>query len=394
MRLARPRLESMLLFGTALLLAAISLFAGAWAHYIRTSDGDWDYVHHTREVIHQLGELKLSLLELENSERGYLITGREALLERNAAARKSFTETHGQLGRMVADNPEQLERLKEIVPLFGARVASSVRLVDLRDNHGLGAAQPIIVARVDEAQSDRIETVIDLMLHDESRLLDVRRDKFKRTLDTRSNLAVASMVIILALIVGLGFAVRYDLRLRALHLGNLDLIAHSDALTGLANRRHLVTAGSAMLALAQRNNKMTAVLMLDLDGFKGVNDTLGHEVGDLLLREVARRLKGAVRGSDLLARLGGDEFIILLPEISDIDGAKVLAQKLVETLGAEYVLGDSRCNSVGTSIGLALSPNHGDDIDTLMRHADMALYAAKRAGKRQYAIYQDGMNTA
>lgn len=130
--------------------------------------------------------------------------------------------------------------------------------------------------------------------------------------------------------------------------------------------------------------------MLDLDGFKGVNDSLGHEAGDLLLRSVAQRLTASVRGSDLVARLGGDEFIIMLSEVSDIDGVKALAQKLVEALGAEYMLGDKLCNSVGASLGLAWSPDHGDDIEILMRHADMALYAAKRAGKRQYAIYKAG----
>lgn len=119
-----------------------------------------------------------------------------------------------------------------------------------------------------------------------------------------------------------------------------------------------------------------------------MNDALGHEAGDLLLQAVAQRLTAAVRGSDLVARLGGDEFVIMLPEVAGIDGATLLAHKLVEALGAEYTLGDKRCTSVGTSIGIAWSPAHGGEISELMRHADMALYEAKRSGKRRYAIYE------
>ena len=266
MTLSAPRLESMLLFGTAVLLAGIALIAGAWVHYIRTSDVDWNYVRHTREVIQKLDGLKISLLELENSERGYLITGREALLERNGVARESFSAGHDELSQLVSDNPDQVQRAREIKPLFGERLLSSGQLLDLRDNYGLGAAQPMIVAGVDHAQSGRIEAVIDAMLKEELRLLDLRRAKLKGTLDQRRNLAIISIAIMLLLLAGLGVAVREDLRLRALHLGRLDQIAHSDMLTGLANRRQFMTAGAAMLALARRNQKMTAVLMLDLDG--------------------------------------------------------------------------------------------------------------------------------
>lgn len=393
MTLSIPRLESLLWLGTTLLLAGIAMFASTWVHYIRASDVDWDYVRHTREVIQKLDELKISLLELENSERGYLITGRDALLERNVMARESFNAKHNELSRMVADNAKQIQRANEIKPLFAERLVSNGRLVELRDNYGLGAAQPIIVAGVDQAQSDRIDSVLDDMLAEEFHLLDIRRTKLKSTLDSRRNLSIISVVIMLSLLAGLGFAIRSDLRLRAQHVRKLDQSAHSDMLTGLANRRYFVTTATSMLALAQRNQKMAAVLMMDLDGFKGVNDTLGHEAGDILLRKVADRLKENMRDSDLIARLGGDEFVIMLPEVSDLDGLKKLAQKLIDALAEEYMLGERLCNSVGASIGLAWSPDHGDAVDTLMRHADLALYAAKRAGKRQYALYESRMST-
>lgn len=393
MKLPALRLESMLMLGTALLLACIAMFAGTWVHYIRTSDVDWDYVKHTREVIQKLDELKISLLELENSERGYLITGRDGQLERNAAAKHSFSSMHADLAKMVADNPEQVKRIRAIEPLFGDRVISSGQLLELRDNLGLGATQPVLVAGLDKVQSDKIDTLIDAMLQEELRLLDIRRQKLRSTLDRRKDLALVGMIIIMGLLCGLGYAVRLDLRLRAEHMAKLDQIAHSDMLTGLANRRHFVSAGLSLLALSQRNQKMTAVLMLDLDGFKGVNDSLGHEAGDVLLAEVAKRLTQTVRSSDVVARLGGDEFVIMLSEVSSIEGVKTLAQKLVEVLGDAYLLNGQRCTSVGTSVGLAWSPDHGEDIHALMRHADMALYAAKRAGKRQYAVYESRMST-
>jgi diguanylate cyclase (GGDEF)-like protein len=386
--ISRPKLETMLVGGVILTLLIILLFGAIWAHFIRASDGNWAYVRHTREVIQKLGGLKIDLLELETSERGYLIAGRDSLLVRHAQAQAGLLRNQQELAAMVSDNSIQQQRANEVKPLIEARIDTSHRLVSLRDNFGLGSTQPLIVQELDQKGSDAVVTLIDQMLHEEQQLLDIRRDKLKGSFDNIGQMAIVSVVFIVLLLSSLVWAIRLDLRHRARLLMRLDQIAHHDMLTGLANRRYFGAAAEALLALSQRNGSMSALLMLDLDGFKKVNDTLGHEAGDALLKEVGGRLRKLSRDSDLLARLGGDEFVLLMPELHNIDGACVLAQKVVDALGEPYALGDAEPRPlVGASVGVAWYPDHGEDLDTLMRHADLALYAAKNAGRRQYAVY-------
>jgi diguanylate cyclase (GGDEF)-like protein len=130
------------------------------------------------------------------------------------------------------------------------------------------------------------------------------------------------------------------------------------------------------------------VLFLDLDGFKAVNDTYGHDAGDELLRSVASRLKSSIRGSDLLARLGGDEFVIFLPEVEAVAAAEAVARKIVTALAEPYLLGAIQAH-VTTSIGIALSPADGTDVETLLQHADLALYEAKSSGKNNYVLFRN-----
>jgi len=161
--------------------------------------------------------------------------------------------------------------------------------------------------------------------------------------------------------------------------------AYHDALTGLANRRLFQEHLSLALALAQRRSSMVAVLFLDLDHFKLVNDSLGHTVGDALLREVARRLKAAVREGDTVARVGGDEFTIVLQEVQRGDAAAVVAQKVLRTIAEPMEISGHRLY-VTTSIGITLFPNDGDDGETLLKNADTAMYRAKADGRNTYQM--------
>jgi len=154
-----------------------------------------------------------------------------------------------------------------------------------------------------------------------------------------------------------------------------------DDLTGVANRRWLVSELSHAVEGARADGGRFALLMFDLDRFKEVNDALGHGLGDMLLREVAARLQTTVRAGDLLARLGGDEFAVLLHDLSGPDGAVEVADRIGAALGDEFVLGDVPL-VVEASIGIALFPDHAEDGEGLMQAADMAMYAAKRNGSR------------
>ena len=165
----------------------------------------------------------------------------------------------------------------------------------------------------------------------------------------------------------------------------LESLALNDPLTGLANRRLLADRMSMALVHARRNKSAMAVVYLDLDGFKQINDTLGHGAGDVLLKMVAERLVATVREEDTVARLGGDEFIIALWHVSGTDYAATVASKVIEAVSQPYDI-EGHTVSITTSAGVGIYPVHGEDADTLMKSADLALYEAKRAGKNAYRI--------
>jgi diguanylate cyclase (GGDEF)-like protein len=160
----------------------------------------------------------------------------------------------------------------------------------------------------------------------------------------------------------------------------IGFLAQHDGLTGLPNRALFVDRLRQALALARRDAARVALLFIDLDRFKAVNDTLGHEAGDRLLRAAAVRMQACVREADSVARLGGDEFVILLPRIESAEGARTVAEKLRRALGEPFDVG-GREASVSASIGVALYPDDAGDETALLARADAAMYAAKRAGR-------------
>jgi two-component system, cell cycle response regulator len=173
----------------------------------------------------------------------------------------------------------------------------------------------------------------------------------------------------------------------------LASMALQDPLTGLANRRLLPERVWMAIAHARRNRSHMAVLYLDLDGFKEVNDTLGHAAGDQLLKMVAERLVGAVREEDTVARIGGDEFMIALWQVADVSDAATVASKLIDLVAEPYEI-DGHTVTVTTSAGASIYPTHGQDVDALMKSADIALYKAKQAGKNQYRLAETARESA
>jgi diguanylate cyclase (GGDEF)-like protein/PAS domain S-box-containing protein len=167
-------------------------------------------------------------------------------------------------------------------------------------------------------------------------------------------------------------------------------LATHDFLTGLPNRVLLVDRLSRAIEASKRHRRQFAVLYLDLDGFKNVNDSLGHGAGDSVLCEVARRLVGALRSIDTVARIGGDEFVILLPEVGGRDQAGDVARKLLATMAREPFIAGEQSPAMTMSIGISFYPDHGSKIHELLAHADNALYAAKLAGKNQFAFFAPG----
>jgi two-component system cell cycle response regulator len=165
----------------------------------------------------------------------------------------------------------------------------------------------------------------------------------------------------------------------------LEALALNDPLTGLANRRLLADRMSMALVHARRSKSAMAVIYLDLDGFKQINDTMGHGAGDILLKMVAERLVATVREEDTVARLGGDEFIIALWQVSGTDYAATAAARAIEAVSHPYEI-EGNTVIITTSAGVSIYPVHGEDAETLMKSADLALYEAKRAGRNAFRI--------
>ena len=169
----------------------------------------------------------------------------------------------------------------------------------------------------------------------------------------------------------------------------IDYLANFDSLTGLPNRMQLDIRIKDLLSLARRHKQEFAIMFLDLDHFKDINDTLGHTIGDKLLVNSSHRLKSILREEDTLARMGGDEFIILLPKI-DMNGVSQVAQKLLDTFKKPFDI-DGNELSISVSIGIALYPNDGLDFDTLYKNADTAMYRAKKEGRNSFYFFTEEM---
>ncbi len=176
------------------------------------------------------------------------------------------------------------------------------------------------------------------------------------------------------------------------HAERVEYIAYHDELTTLPNRSLFSKLLDQNITLARRYKRQVAVLFIDLDGFKYVNDSLGHDAGDQLLREVAARLKACLRDSDTVARLGGDEFVALLPEVEADEFVSAVAQKILIAIARTFVLRNREFRVTG-SIGISIYPRDGLDEQTLTKNADIAMYQAKAEGKNNYQYYTENLST-
>jgi diguanylate cyclase (GGDEF)-like protein len=172
----------------------------------------------------------------------------------------------------------------------------------------------------------------------------------------------------------------------------VEFLAYYDALTELPNRTLLRDRVAQALASARRGKHKVALLFLDLDRFKIINDSLGHSIGDLLLQEVAQRLKKLAREEDTVARVGGDEFLIVLTSMKDAADAALAAERIVHAMTADCVV-QGHSFRISCSVGISVFPEHGADGETLLRNADTAMYCAKESGRNSFRFYTNDMNT-
>lgn len=221
-------------------------------------------------------------------------------------------------------------------------------------------------------------------LADSEALKAVRQESYRKRLQ-----AAIATAVVFAVALAVGLLTRRILalsereRLASMaHAQQVEFLAYNDSLTGLPNRAQFNTALSQCLAENQSEGTPFALMFLDLDGFKNVNDQLGHQAGDTLLVQVARRLKQCVRGNDLVARLGGDEFVVILGDAPQRSEIAEVGRRIIDKLGKPYSL-DGMPATVTASVGVAVYPDNGHDEESMTRAADHAMYAAKARGKNQ-----------
>ena len=182
--------------------------------------------------------------------------------------------------------------------------------------------------------------------------------------------------------------VAHDITKRKQTEQRLEQLALYDSLTGLPNRLLFFERMRQLLALAKRNKNTLAILYMDLDRFKAINDTLGHDIGDALLTQVSQRMKASIRSSDTIARMGGDEFIGVCGFITAPGDAATVAEKIIRILSEPFFIKGNEC-AIGVSVGISLYPQDGDEVESLVSKADTAMYRAKESGRGGYQYYND-----
>ena len=221
--------------------------------------------------------------------------------------------------------------------------------------------------------------------------IDVAAKNWNQRILNKSIIPMIFTLIFIVILLGLIFQNRRTENLLAQLFSStseLSELANNDALTGLPNRRLLDDRMGQAIKAAKRSKGMVAVMFLDIDHFKAVNDSHGHDVGDQLLKIVADRLSQLLRIDDTIARIGGDEFVVLLPKVMDMLEVREVAEKIISELMRPFYVGDIELH-IGGSIGIAFYPKDDSNPKNLIKYADSAMYVAKRQGRNGYAVYSD-----
>src|SRR5215472_3327362 len=330
--------------------------------------------------------VELSLRRAESGQRGYLLTGRQEYLRPYEIAIEDIGAQMQETRELLADKPDAMALYWNVDKLVRLKLAEIQHTIEVRRSEGLDEALKIVNSDVGAVEMRDIRVNIEAI----QRQLQARKAAELARSAQRSSNTLLGMIfggIVVALLSAAAYLlIAWELRERRQLAARVEAQANQDALTHLPNRRFFVQWLGFNLAQAKRDGADLALMFIDLDGFKAVNDRHGHDAGDALLVQIARRFRATLRESDLLARVGGDEFALIAPNAKDGREMGQLAQRLLSALsdaGAPKLAGEP----VGASIGIAFYPADAEDLQGLVAAADAAMYAAKRAGKNRFAFY-------
>jgi diguanylate cyclase len=327
----------------------------------------------------ELDRALISMLDAEARQRGYVITGLDDYLQPYEGARIRASKALTNLRYVYANNAETLHDIEQLASLAEKNLARLEAGVEARRTQGEDAARRLLLEDAGRGYIEQIQGAL-------ARLKLQEGDTYAalaQLSDQRRTALIYAEVLVLLLIVGVGVVAYRSLvseaRQRQLLSEQLERQALHDPLTALPNRRHFADELERSISRAARKGDTRAVLFIDLDGFKRINDELGHQAGDELLVQVATTFERVVRKGDFVARLGSDEFAVLVEDPGQ-DGAVVLARRLIASIEVP-LLAHHPQHRISASVGIAMHPSDGSDAAGLLSKADAAMYRAKHDGK-------------
>jgi len=341
-------------------------------------------VDHTRQVIAYTDALRTYLLNLDTAVRKYVESQDPAHLDPNLICRRSQCPSAEQLIVLLNSDSAQAARLEPLPALQSALETGFSALQQRAKAGGDARSAEGELTGFDKSAIEQIHRILIEVGREELNQLEAREKT--RIEDQNLSSALLGMA---GLWTGLALLGLYRETHRLIKAGihaeqTIRQLSLHDPLTGLANRRFLQENEKHLIAGAKRSRTQMAVLAVDLDDFKPVNDRYGHAAGDAVLVTSAERMKRLLRESDVIARFGGDEFVIVLGQVDDAEAAREVARRVVESLSQPIPLAGGETVHIGASVGVAMCCTDGETLDALLKKADAALYAAKREGKHTY----------
>ena len=346
-----------------------------------------------QRTVSSLEAIRFHSFAIDSSEQSYIITGRESALTPYRAGTVEIEAEVAYLSDRRPEHPDLDRRFTELQDVARKYVADERRIVEARRSMGEPAARDMVKKHFGEASHDQLLQITYQLLVSARKQMDALEadqiaygDKVRRVILA----LISSAAFILVFLYGSLHRLSVEQRLAQARYAHQ---ATHDSLTGLRNRPAVMEYIARKLADGEHEASLggLAFLLLDLDGFKAVNDNFGHDAGDELLKLVASRIEAALRDSDYVARLGGDEFLIVVPQVSDKETAERVGKKIVAAVGAPYMLLAGKVSNVTASIGISMFPKDARDREALMKCADLALYEAKHAGRDQVCFYAPGL---
>ncbi len=345
-----------------------------------------------QRTVSSLEAIRFHSFAINSSEHSYIFTGKESDLTPYRAGMVEIEAEVAYLAERRSEHPELERRFGELQEFARKYVLDERKIIEARRSIGEPAARDLVKKHFSDASHDQLLRITQQLLVSARKQMDgleadqiAYGDKVRRLILA----LISSAAFILVFLYGSLRKLSIEQRIAQARFAHQ---ATHDSLTGLRNRPAVMDHVARKLADGEQEASFggLALLLVDLDGFKAVNDNFGHDTGDELLKQVASRLEAALRDSDYVARLGGDEFLIVVPQVSDQETAERVGKKVIASVGAPYTLFGKE-SKITASIGISMFPKDAREREALMKCADLALYEAKHAGRNRLCFYSPGL---